>query len=107
MRMIKELWVPQAVSAAMLLWALYPENSYGYYILLRWIVCPCFVFAAVQAFKQEKISLVWVLGVSAAIYNPILSLHLNRGLWSVLNLAGIAVGCWSVVAFKRENKNEK
>jgi len=101
MRMRKELWIPQAVSGAMLLWALYPDNPYGYYILLRWIVCPCLAFAAAQAFKLEKISLVWVLGVTAAIYNPILPLHLNRGLWSVLNFAGIGFGAWSVVVFKK------
>ena len=99
--MRKECWIPQAVSGAMLLWALYPDNPYGYYILLRWIVCPCFAFAAVQAFKLEKIILVWVLGVTAAIYNPIIPLHLNRGLWSVLKFAGIVAGSWSVFVFKK------
>ncbi|MEI7850746.1 MAG: DUF6804 family protein [Kiritimatiellales bacterium] len=98
--MKKELWIPQAVAGAMLLWALYPENPYGYYVLLRWIVCPCFAYAARQAFKQEKQNLVWILGATAAIYNPAIPLHLNRELWSVLNLAGIGVGGLSVFVLK-------
>lgn len=100
--MKKELWMPQAIAGVMLLWALYPENPYGYYVLLRWVVCPCFIYAALQAFKQGKKNMVWVLGVTAAIYNPLISLHLNRELWSVLNLAGIGVAGWSVFVLKRK-----
>jgi len=97
----KELWIPQTIAGAMLLLALSPANPYGYYILLRWIVCPCFAFSAVQAFSQGKKNLVWVLGVTAAVYNPLIPLHLNRELWSVLNLVGIGAGVWSLVAFKK------
>ncbi|MBV5280605.1 MAG: hypothetical protein J0651_05055 [Actinobacteria bacterium] len=41
------------------------------------------------------------ISFSAAIYNPRISLHLNRELWSVLNLAGVGVGVWSVFVLKR------
>lgn len=30
----------------MLLWALYPENPYGYYVLLRLVCCPIFAYLA-------------------------------------------------------------
>jgi hypothetical protein len=99
----KELWIPQTLAGVMLLWALYPENPYGYYVLLRWICCPCFAFAALQAFKQGKTSMVWILGVTAAIYNPLIPLHLNRELWNVLNLAGIGVGGWSISILKKRS----
>jgi hypothetical protein len=99
--MKKELWIPQIIAGVMLLWALYPQNPYGYYVLLRWITCPCFAFAAVQAFRQGKTNWAWILGVTAAIYNPLIPLHLNRTLWSVLNLVGIGVGAWSAVVLKK------
>jgi hypothetical protein len=99
--MKKELWIPQAIAGVMFLWALYPENPYGYYVLLRWIVCPCFAYAAVQAFKQQKTHWVWILGVTAAIYNPLLPLHLTRELWSVLNLVGIGICVRSVFVLKK------
>lgn len=99
--MKKRLWIPQAIAGAMLLWALYPENPYGYYVLLRWIACPCLAYTALQASKQGKLNMVWILGVTAVIYNPLIPLHLNRELWSVFNLAGIGVGAWSVFVFKK------
>ncbi len=34
----KRVWIPQAISILMLFWALYPDNPYGYYRLLRVIV---------------------------------------------------------------------
>lgn len=98
--MKKELWIPQAVAGVMLLFALFPANPYGYYVLLRWVVCPCFIYTALQVFQKNQINLVWILGVTAAIYNPIISLHLNRPLWGVLNLAGIAVAAWSVFVLR-------
>lgn len=85
----------------MLLWALYPENPYGYYVLLRGIVCPCFIYAALQARKLEKINLVWVLGVTAAIYNPVIPLHLTKFLWSILNLVGMGICVRTTVVFKK------
>lgn len=99
--MKKELWIPQAIAGAMLLWALYPDNPYGYYVLLRWIVCPCFAYTAAQALMKQKMNWVWILGVTAAIYNPLIPLHLDRELWSVLNLVGIGIGGWSVLVLKK------
>ena len=74
-----------------MLWALYPDNPYGYYVLLRWVCCGVFAYLAVQAFAQGKSGWVWVLGVSAAIYNPVLRVHLTRFIWSIVNVASIAI----------------
>ncbi len=98
--MKKDLWISQAIAGAMLLWALYPDNPYGYYILLRWVVCPCFIYTGFQIFKRYKPKWGWVPWLAAVIYNPLLPLHLSRELWVVLNLAGILVGAWSILALK-------
>jgi hypothetical protein len=39
---------------------------------------------------------VWVLGVTAAIYNPIIRVHLTREIWSVLNVGAVIVALMSV-----------
>ena len=67
---MKKVWIPQAIVIPMLLWALIPANPYGYYILLRWICCAAFAYLAINAWGLNKIGWVWVLGVTAAIYNP-------------------------------------
>ena len=98
--MKKELWIPQTIAGAMLLWALYPENSYGYYVLLRWIVCPCFAFAAVQAFSRGKTNWVWILGATAVLFNPLFPVHLNRELWALIDLVAAGVAGVSVFVLK-------
>lgn len=86
----------------MLLWALNPRNPYGYYILLRIVCCAVFAFLALQAAKQNQESSVWVLGVIAIIYNPIMSVHLTREIWMVVNVATIGVALWSIAVLKRK-----
>ena len=93
---MKRIWIPQTIASCLLLWALYPGNSYGYYVLLRWVCCGVFAYLAVQAFAQGKSGWVWILGISAAIYNPVVCVHLTRFIWSVVNVASIAVAMASV-----------
>jgi len=88
---MKRIWIPQTVAAVMLLWALNPQNPYGYYILLRCVCCATFAYLAVKAFEQKKQGWVWVLGVTAFVYNPIIPLHLTRGIWSVVNIVSVAI----------------
>lgn len=99
---MKRIIAPQTVACLLLLWALNPENPYGYYILLRIVCCAVFAYLALHAAAQNQRSWAWVLGVAAAIYNPILRVHLTREIWSAVNIATIAMALWSIVALKQE-----
>ncbi len=99
---MKKIWIPQAIVIPMLLWALNPANPYGYYILLRWICCAAFVYLAIQAWHIEKNGWVWILGVTAAIYNPILRVHSTREMWSVVNLITIGLAVVSIFVLKSD-----
>ena len=103
--MKKQLWMPQVICIIMLLWALNPDNPYAYYILLRWVCCGIFAYLAFQAFEQKQQGWVWVLGITALIYNPIIPVHLNRELWSVMNVVTIVISGASVFALRNKNKN--
>lgn len=90
----------------MLLWALNPDNPYGYYILLRWVCCGIFAYLAFQALEHEKQGWVWMLGITALVYNPIFRVHLNRELWSIINVVTIGIAVASIFAFKvKKEKN--
>ena len=104
---MRRIWVPQLVAALMLLWALNPENPYGYYILLRWVCCGIFAYLAFRAVEHGHQSWVWVLGITAAVYNPILRVPLTRELWSVVNVVTIGIAVASVFALKRRGEGEK
>ncbi|HUI08336.1 MAG TPA: DUF6804 family protein [Verrucomicrobiae bacterium] len=87
---MKRLWIPQTVATCMLLGALYPDSPYGYYILLRSVCCGAFAFVAVRAAARNQQGWVWILGITAAIYNPIFRVHLTRTTWSAVNIVTIA-----------------
>jgi len=91
----------------MLLRALDPENPYAYYILLRWVCCGVFAYLAFQAVDQEKQAWVWVLGITALVYNPIFRVHLNRELWSIINVVTIGIGVVSIFALKIKNDKQE
>ncbi len=91
----------------MLVWALNPGNPYGYYILLRWVCCEIFAYLAFQAFNQQQQGWVWLLGITAAVYNPIIRVHLTREIWSVLNVITIGIALASIFALKVKGKKDK
>ena len=99
---MKKIWIPQVIVILMLLWALNPLNPYGYYILLRWVCCAVFVYLAIQAWNIEKQGWVWILGVTAAIYNPILRIHSTREMWSIVNLIAIGLAVASIFVLKSD-----
>lgn len=96
--MMRRIWIPQTICSVMLLWALNPENPYGYYVLLRFVCCAVFAYLALQAQVQQKSGWVWVLGVTAAIYNPFIRIPLGRDIWSVVNIVTVGVAIASVLA---------
>jgi len=94
------MWLPQAIISLMLLWALNPENPYEYFILLRWVCCAVFSYLSFGAYTKEKEVWVWVLGVTAVIYNPIVPIHLPREIWSIVNVVTIIIATASIFVLK-------
>ena len=92
---------------ALLLWALAPTNPYGYYIILRWVLCPIFVYLALAAHEGHQANWVLLFAVTAGIYNPIVRLGLGRPLWSMVNLATIVVVILSLVMMRRTPEGGK
>lgn len=67
------------------------KMPYGYYTLIRWIVCPVFVFLAIHCKKQKEIPWIWVFGVLAGLYNPIVPVHLGREIWVLANVVSVVL----------------
>jgi len=97
-------FIPQIIAIVMLLWALNPENPYGYYILLRVVLCAICAFLAFRALDIGSDRWVWILGVTAVIYNPIIRIHLTREIWSVVNIATIVVLSITFGALRKQSE---
>ena len=102
----KKIWIPQAIVIPLLLWALIPANPYGYYIVLRWICCVAFAYLAIQALSLGRDGWVWILGVTAVVYNPIFRIHATREIWSIVNLVTIALAVASIFVLKSDDAEE-
>lgn len=86
--------MPRAIIAVMIVMlgiALLPIRWYGYYILLKLVVCGGCAFLAANAYDDGRKHLVWFLGGLAVLYNPIIRFPLGRELWMVINILTIIV----------------
>lgn len=98
------IWLPQVLTTVLLAWALNPDNPYNYYIFLRWVCCLAFAYLAWKASERQKQNWLFIFVIGAILYNPISTVHLQRETWCVVNVATIAIGLVSIVAF-RVNRN--
>ena len=80
---------PALLAVAMLLIALAPL-PYGYYTLLRLVICGVSAYGAYLAHESRKSGWKWVLGLIALVFNPVVPVHLDREVWMPLDL-GVAV----------------
>ena len=71
--------------------ALLPIRYYGYYVLLKIVICGGCAFLAAIAYGDGRKYLVWFGGGLAVLYNPIIRFPLGRELWMVINILTIIV----------------
>ena len=80
--------VPKAVLlilSAMLFLAAAPL-PYGYYGLLRIIATMVFAWSGVVAFKRGYGTLPWLFAVLAILFNPLMPIYLDKGVWGVIDI---------------------
>jgi hypothetical protein len=78
--------------AAFLVGAIGPW-PYGYFTLLRFVVCIAALWLAYLDYQLEEKVGPWVLalGVAAILFNPIIPVHLTRDIWFFLDLGMAAL----------------
>jgi hypothetical protein len=76
--------IPAIVAAVILLLAL-ATWPYGYYQLLRFVVCGVSVYVAFMAYQWQKIWATWLFGFIAVLFNPLIPIHLSRRVWQPID----------------------
>jgi len=83
------------------------DLPYGYYTLLRIIVCGCSGYLAFTAYNVSQKATLWVfiLGGIALLFNPIIPIHLSKELWTIIDpiVAFIFVGHFIMLYRERNN----
>ena len=97
-------FIPSLVAAAMLLGAL-AQWPYGYYQLLRWIVCGAAIFVAVSAYGWQKLWATWLFGFVAALFNPLVPVHLSRDAWQPIDVVCAILFIFAAAVVREPSKS--
>ena len=92
-------FTPCVIAGVMSLLAL-ADWPYGYYQLLRLVVTATAVYVVVLAVKSKQMWAVWTYCLVALTFNPVVPLHLARGVWSVLNVVAALTLLAAVLAVR-------
>ena len=74
--------------------AMSPALPYGYYTVMRWVVCALAIWLALSARQAGQESWTWAWVVIAGIYNPIVPVHADRNVWVFVNLLTATAAGW-------------
>ena len=96
--------IPALIGAIMLFGAL-GRWPYGYYQLLRFVVCGVGAYVAYLAYNRQKIWAVWIFGFIAILFNPLIVIHLSRELWQTIDF--ICAVLFIIVAFVLKKPGEE
>lgn len=77
--------IPCIIATIMLILALV-SWPYGYYQLLRFVVCGISVYVAFIAYNWHKIWAAWLFGFVAVLFNPFVPIHLPRETWQPIDV---------------------
>ena len=88
---------PIIVSIVLLLGAILPL-PYGYYTLLRLVVCLTAIFLSWLTYKEQMITWLWIMGFTALIFNPFIPIRFGKELWAAVDL--VVAGIFGIFLFK-------
>lgn len=77
--------IPCIVAALMLLGSL-ARWPYGYYQLLRLVVCGVSAYVAIVAYKWHRLWATVIFAIVTVLFNPLLPLHLSKEIWQPIDL---------------------
>lgn len=96
-----------SVVASIMLFVAVMEMPYGYYTLMRIVVCITCVYGGLQAHAYGKENWLWILGALAVLFNPLIPIYLERGIWVPIDIiSGITIFISSKSLTKPETENE-
>ena len=101
---IKVLPIPIIISIIMLLMAILGHWHYGFYTLLRLVVCLTSIFVASFAYKARLRYWTYMMGLIALLFNPIIKVYFNKSTWQLIDLVTAIIFVISIAKLKRMEK---
>jgi hypothetical protein len=97
--------VSRIVASILLFWA-FAQHQYGYFVLLRWIVCGVSIYCSYLSYSKNIISWTWVFGFVAILFNPFAPIRLDRLTWAYFDIAIGFLLLVSIILVKESNSTK-
>lgn len=78
--------IPVAAAIAFLLLAVLGSWPYGFYTMLRLVVCGAAIYVAYAAARANIALWLWVMVGIALLFNPLVPVSFERELWRLIDL---------------------
>jgi membrane-bound ClpP family serine protease len=78
------------------------KNPYIFYKLLRVVIFIVSIFCAYMSDKFNNKGWVWIFGIVAFLFNPILPIYLNKNIWVIIDIIVIISFILSFFLLKNE-----
>lgn len=91
------------VTACLLFWAI-ASHPYDYYILVRWITFGVGLFCIFIAYGVNNNAWIFLFGLLALIFNPIIPLHLSKNVWHIIDIISGILLIVSVLFVREESE---
>ncbi len=92
--------IPAIICALLLVAAVFGHWPYGFYTLLRVVVCAISIYLAVRANSAKSVPWTWVLGSMAVLFNPVLPIRMPRSDWRFVDALAAITFIVFVAAYK-------
>ena len=101
----KNTKIPVVISIIILFLAILPM-PYGYYTLLRLVVCGIAIYLTWFAKVINRQGWMWVMGFIALLFNPLMPIHLDKATWSLIDLVVAVVFIVALFKIKIHKKED-
>ena len=97
---------PVFLIAGLALFLALADMPYGYYQLLRLFICGIGAYGAYLSYEQKKTGWVWILGIIAVLFNPLMKFYFGRETWKIIDfVAGVILCVYFVIKHNSKEKN--
>ncbi len=93
------LW-PAIIAGIILFIGIFPL-PYGYFQLLRWIVCGVAVFIVYKAYTYKNAGVAIIFCIVAVLFNPIRTVYFEKNVWQWIDSICAAVFITSIFVLKK------
>ncbi|WP_143269353.1 DUF6804 family protein [Mangrovitalea sediminis] len=98
-------WLPQSVAIFTVFAGMMTRQPYEYYQFIRWSCLISFGYLTIRNLEYDSNLFALAFALLAAVYNPIVQVHLHRPVWVVVNSATIIIAVYSIF-YKKINEGK-